>query len=127
MSRLPRNLLRVAAALALAYVVIVVTWAIRPIDDAVPVGVRADGTKTSVTVECNSLFSADARDDEPLPTLDSVPPQFSPQAYQRTPCTLAHRNARILFGIDTIMIGGAIAALCLVAVRLKRRPPELII
>src|SRR4051812_48550562 len=86
------------------YVVVLVFWALQPLSDSVPVGI--DYTKTpagpaSVTVECQTLFGSAPLSDQPLPPLKQQPPSAPPLNFQREPCALVQRQARIVFALDT--------------------------
>ena len=86
-------------------------WAVRSFDDAVPVGIDYTGSApkaTSVTVKCHSLFAGAARDASPLPALKPQPPTAPPLAFQRTPCSLPHRQARLVFALDSLALLAAL-------------------
>ena len=116
MSNARRNLLLGAGAVVVAYLLLVVFWAVRPLDDAVPIGKNADGEPQSQTVECNTLFASSVRPNEPLPTLDSLPVEIAPYEYNRTACRAVQRDARRIFALDTVFA-------VLLALRQKPGPP----
>lgn len=100
-----------ALGVAIWYLVVLFSWAVRPLHDAIPVGVNPkDGKPVSQEVSCNTLFAADAHDGA-LPTLPTRLPIYGQQyEYNRTACTLVQRDARIVFALDTlgalVIIGG---------------------
>src|SRR3954452_12963344 len=86
------------------YVVVLVLWALQPLSDSVPVGI--DYTKTppapaSVKVDCQTLFDSAALGDQPVPLMKQQPPTSPPLKFQREPCALVQRQARIVFALDT--------------------------
>ncbi len=124
-----RRFAAVAAAVLLYFVVLLTTWAFRPLDDSVPVG--TDWTPTTAvppepqrlvpqSVECNTLF-ADQPRREPLPALTPQPDGRPALEYQREPCELVRTNAQRLFAINTVVVIVVLAILMLLAVR-SRRP-----
>jgi len=116
-----RRIIIVSGLLLTAWFLVVAVWAVRPQTDAVPVGTDytlSPPRLVSVEVRCNSLFDSSARPDEPLPTLTPQPattPPVPELAFQRTPCELVRRNARILLAIDVafylLVMGAGIAVL----------------
>ena len=106
-----RIVLLAAVGVAVWYLVVLFSWAVRPLHDAIPVGVNPkDGKPVSQEVSCNTLFAADAHDGA-LPTLPTRLPIYGQQyEYNRTACTLVQRDARIVFALDTlgaiVIIGG---------------------
>lgn len=123
MSNARRNLLLGAGAVVVAYLLLVVFWAVRPLDDAVPIGKNADGEPQSQTVECNTLFASSVRPNEPLPTLDSLPVEIAPYEYNRTACRAVQRDARRIFALDTVFAVLLATGLVLLALRQKPGPP----
>jgi len=113
MSRTRRNLLLVAGAIGIWYIVILFTWALQPLEDSVPVGVNKDNTPVSVTVQCNTLFASTPHDGE-LPDLDVH------QEYNRAPCDVVQSDARKIFALDTLVAVGGVAVLVGFAVRPAR-------
>jgi len=113
--RIRRNLLLVAGAIAIWYVVVLFTWALQPLEDSVPVGVNKDNTPASVTVPCNTLFASSPHDGS-LPVLHNITWE-----YNRTPCEVVQSDARKIFALDTLVAVVGIAALVSIAVR---RVPE---
>jgi len=112
-SRVRRPVLIAAAALIVWYVVVLLLWAVPPLSDSIPVGLDRSPTmlvppgnakQISQTVECNSLFSDSARDPGPLPTLPEQPTSFAPLEYPRPACTAVQRDARIVFGLNTVFV-----------------------
>lgn len=105
-----------ALVLIVAWIgVLLFGWALRPIEDTVPVVVDPSGELAEQTeaerfdvvsrspdlqlVDCNTLFAGSARDaSEPLPRLtDGL-------TYSRTPCNVAHSDARWAFGLNVIFV-----------------------
>ena len=115
-----RILLLAAGAVTVWYLVVLFSWAIRPLHDAIPVGVNPrDGKPVSQEVSCNTLFAANAHDGA-LPTLPTRLPLFGQQyVYNRSACTLVQRDARIVFALDTLGAIVVIGGLLYVA---QRRP-----
>ena len=103
-----RTLLLLVSGVAIWYVATLAFWAFRPLTDAIPVG--TDYTlpaprPVSVEVDCNTLFSSTARDSSsPLPTLKEQPATAPALEFQRTPCRLAHGQARTVFYLDTFIV-----------------------
>jgi len=116
-----RRIIILSGLLLTAWFLVVAVWAVRPQTDAVPVGTDytlSPPRLVSVEVRCNSLFDSSARPDVPLPTLTPQPattPPVSELAFQRTPCELVWRNARIVLAIDVafylLVMGAGIAVL----------------
>ena len=122
MARTNRLILLVGAALTVWYVVVLV-WALRPLHDAVPIGLDADSRPVSQTVECHDLFAA-------TPGGGSLPVVAPPNEYTRGACATVQRHARLVFGIDTAALLLGLAALVLVRRRARRlaadEPPVLV-
>jgi hypothetical protein len=100
-----------------------VFWAFQPLVDHVPVGVdynRKNPQEIAVRVECNTLFGSAARADSPLPTLPVQPtrvPPLPPLAYAYVPCSRTHREARVLFVVDTVVAVGVMSVAVWLVVR----------
>lgn len=110
-------------ALTAWFVIVLFAWAIPSQSDAVPVGVDQtlpQPQPVSVDVHCNSLFDSAARDASPLPALKPQPKKNAPLAYQREPCALVHRNARLVFALDLVFFVAVIVAGALVLRRASR-------
>ena len=130
MSISPRRLL-LATVAVLAYAGLLVgVWATRPLHDSIPVGMDYSPTLASppeparllsVDVTCNALFSSSPSGDEPLPELTAQPEGFPALAFQREPCALVHRNARVLFVVNVLAVVATLTVIGLVARRLRRR------
>jgi hypothetical protein len=123
MSNARRNLLLGAGAVVIAYVLLVVFWALQPLDDAVPIGKNEDNVPQSQTVECNTLFDSSVRPDQPLPTLDALPAKFAPYEYNRTACHAVQRDARRIFALDTVIAVLLTIGLVLLALRQTQGGP----
>src|SRR4051812_24706768 len=82
----------------LVWLLLVTWWALRPVSDSVPTGKDKNHAETSQTVECDSALSGNARASGPLPVLPHG------RSYQRTPCELPHKNNRIIFAIDVLVV-----------------------
>jgi hypothetical protein len=135
MSRLSKRLVYALIALVVYAALLVGLWAARPLHDSVPVGIDYSPTVltppgpqrlVSQEVECNTLFDSAARDDAPLPELTAQPKGRPDLAYQRTPCALVHRDARLLFGLDLLAVAAAIAVVALVWRRVRRHEDPLL-
>lgn len=112
-----RILFLVAAAVAVWYLIVIFSWAARPLNDAIPIGADPSGKPVSKTVECNTLFSS-AASAGTLPVLATKLPLFGDQyVYNRPACDLVQRDARIVFGLDTIGAIIVIGGLLFVALR----------
>lgn len=113
-----RILLLAAGAVAVWYLVVLFSWAVRPLHDAIPVGVNPrDGKPVSQEVACNTLFATYAHEGA-LPTLPTRLPIYGQQyEYNRTACTLVQRDARVVFGLDTLGAIVVIGGLLYVALR----------
>lgn len=129
MPRGPRRILVIAAgAVAVWYIVILFSWALRPLHDSVPIGIdfnAAPQRLVSQKVTCNGLFASTAHDGT-LPTLrvlkDNGDPKFQQFSYQREACTLVQRDARIVFGLDTLGAIVVISGLLYFGLRTPREP-----
>jgi len=108
----------VAGAVAVWYLVVLFSWALRPLHDAIPVGINPrDGKPVSQDVTCNTLFESPAHEGV-LPILPTRLPLFGQQyVYNRPACTLVQRDARIVFGLDTLGAIVVIGGLLYVALR----------
>ena len=123
--------LRIAfVAVIVHFALVVGLWAVRPLEDSIPVGLDWSPTVAnppepqrllSQDVECHSLFDSSPRPDEPLPVLPVQPEGKPALAFQRKPCELVHSQARIVFGIDVLFTAGTLAALVWIGRRLRRR------
>lgn len=118
-----------ASAVVLYAVVLLSVWALRPLDDAVPVGI--DWTPTiatpptaqrlvSIDVECNTLFASTPRGDEPLPELTPQPDGRPPLEFQREPCALVQADARRNLALNSVFVFGALGAIGYLALRQRR-------
>ncbi len=120
-----RILLIAAGAVAVWYLVVLIGWAIRPQHDAIPIGIDYDAPVArpiSQKVTCNSLFNGTAHDGA-LPTLRILKAVNAPPfRYQRDACTLVQRDARIVFGLDTLGAIAGVGGLVYFAVRKEREP-----
>ncbi|MCU1393816.1 MAG: hypothetical protein JWM34_2244 [Ilumatobacteraceae bacterium] len=108
-----------AGAVAVWYVIVLFGWALRPLHDSIPIGVDpATSRPVSQPVTCNTLFAGSAHDGA-LPTLPTLLPLFVGQyEYNRVACDLVQKDARIVFGLDTL--GAIVVAGGLVYVALRR-------
>lgn len=123
-----RRLVVIVAGMAIVwYVCVLVFWALQPLEDSVPVGIdhtRGAPAPVSVPVDCNTLFAGSARDASPLPALTPQPQPAPALAYQREPCALAHRQARVVFGLDTVVLVSALVGCGWLAVGKRTRVRE---
>lgn len=128
MSDTGRKLVLVAAAVLFYFVVLIMVWAVRPLDDSVPVGTDWAPTiavppepqrLVSQPVDCNTLFDDHPRS-TPLPQLTPQPADRAALAFQREPCELVHANARRLLAINTVVVIVALAVLTWLAMRTRR-------
>ena len=117
-----------AGAVAVWYVVIVFSWAVRPLHDSIPIGNDFNAVPqrlVSQDVTCNGLFDSAAHDG-PRPTLrllkDNGDPAFQQFKYQREACTLVQRDARIVFALDTLGAIVVISGLLYFALRTPKEP-----
>jgi hypothetical protein len=118
------------AAIVVHFALVVGLWAVRPLEDSIPVGMDWSPTVAdppaaqrlvSQDVECNSLFDSSPRPDEPLPELTPQPEGRQPLDFQREPCELVHSQARIVFGLDVLFTIGSLTGLAWIGRRLRRR------
>ncbi len=114
-----------AAGLVAWYLCVLLLWAVQPLSDSVPIGIDLslkEPKQVSQTVDCNSLFASSARDSGPLPALNAQPIDADPLTYSRTACTAAQRDARIIFGLNTVFVVCTLAAMAYIARRLAAQP-----
>ena len=122
-------------ALAIWILVLVFGWAVRPIDDTVPIVVDpasalaaeiavnpatepSDAPRAQLVV-CHSLFHATARDSsEPLPALRAD------YVYSRPACTNAHTGAQVALVANALAIMAAVGAWIWVSRRSGVTPPS---
>ena len=125
MPRGPRRILLIAAAaVAVWYIVILFSWAVRPLSDSVPVGTDYTLKQphlVSVQVVCNSLFDSSASDAQ-LMMLKPQPADQPPLEYNREACTLVQRDARIVFALDTLGAIVVISGLLFFGLRTTKEP-----
>ena len=121
MARRTRMLLYVTLALV-AWFAFTVRWATQPLHDSVPVGKDALNVVVVENVQCGTVFDSDPMGGNAMPVV-VTPPKVTPEwALPRTPCTLVHDQARVLFGINVVVFLLGAAAVVVVATR-TRRPP----
>ncbi len=129
MSKLSKRLVAAIVAVVVYALVISVFWAARPLEDAVPVGMDYSPLLLtppepqrllSQDVECNTLFAGSARPDEPLPVLPTQPADRPPLDYQREPCELVQRDARVLLGLNVVAVALALGGLVWALRRVRR-------
>ena len=118
-----RRLAMVAVPVLVWYACVVVLWALQPLSDSVPVGF--DNTlktpaNVSVSVDCNTLFDSASRDSSPLRVLKPQPAGKAPLKFQREPCVVPHREARIVFALDTLLFIAVLGCVAWFAVRMRR-------
>ena len=133
-TRPSRRSLIAAGALVVWIAVLVFGWALRPIEDSVPVVVdptselavvlAADPSATpadaprSQVVECNSLVDAAPRDtSQPLPELR---PDY---VYERIPCDGPHAGARLAAVVNALAVVAFVAGWIFVSRRTRIDPP----
>ena len=121
-----RLLLIAAGAVAVWYLVVLFGWAIRPQHDAIPIGIDYDALPSqrpvSQKVTCNTMFASTAHSGA-LPTLRILKTlNVPPFKYQRDACTLVQRDARIVFGLDTLGAIVGVGGLVYFAIRKEREP-----
>lgn|GEM_PF-4733161 len=100
----PNRRLGLALGIGLVWVAVLVgAWAIQPLSDSQMVGFVEldDGGFEAVTVDvdCNTLFSSDARD-----TSVALPDLGDDLAFPRTPCDKPHSDARIIFVMNAVVV-----------------------
>ncbi len=115
-----RSLL-ILAGIVIWALVLVFGWATRPIEDTVPVGIDPAGQlaadlaanpglfiedqPVAQLVDCNSLLDTEPRDlAAALPELDAG------YRYEREPCESPHRDARLAFAVNVVVIVALLAA-----------------
>ena len=111
-----RLLIGTAVGISAWFLCVLFLWALRPLSDAIPVGINDKNVWVSQTVPCNTLFDSDARDNTPLPKVTK------PFAYQREACTLVHSQARQVFIIDvfaTMLVLGTVGFIMMRSRRLE--------
>jgi hypothetical protein len=120
--------LLIAGAVAIWYLVVLFSWGLRPLHDAIPIGTDYDASPqrlVSQDVTCNGLFDSSAHDG-PLPVLrvlkNTKAFNFQQFQYQREACTLVQRDARIVFALDTLGAIVVISGLTFVALRTPKEP-----
>ncbi len=131
MARRTRILLYVTLALV-AWFGFTLRWATQPLSDSLPVGKDANGAVVVKTVQCGTVFDSDPIGGNPIPSVETPPEisnliaggdnRWAPWALPRTPCTLVHDQAQVLFGINVVVFLLCAAAIGFVATR-TRRPP----
>jgi len=99
--------------LLVAWFVIVLLWALRPVDDSVPTGV-VNNQQTVQAVHCDSPLSGNDGPKGPLPSLPTG------RGYERAACTDVHTQYRTLFWIDTALV----LVLLVLVFTVRRRPQE---
>ena len=109
-----RLLIGTAVGIIVWFLCVLFLWALRPLSDAVPVGINDKGVWTSQTVQCNNLFHGDARDDSPLPVVSK------PLKYTREACTLVHTQARQVFIFDVFVMMLVLAAVGFIMMHSRR-------
>ena len=128
-SRARRLLLTAAAAIVAFYACVVLLWAVRPLQDSVPVGVDftqakyPGGVLVSAKVDCHTLFSSSAGAAKTLPALTPQAAPHAQLAFQRGVCSAVHRDARVIFGFDTLLTVLLLVAIGLVFRRERHLPP----
>ena len=124
-----------ACALVVWVLVLVFGWAIRPIEDSVPVVVdpaselavvlaaapelTPEDVQRSQLVTCNTLFDSMPRDPGiPLPPL---PPDF---VYERVPCDAPHAGARLAAIANVLAVGALVAGWIWISRRARGHGPD---
>ncbi len=121
MARRTRILLYVSLALAVWFA-LTVRWATQPLSDAVPVGKDAKGAVAVANATCGTVFDSDPTGGNPLPVVVTPVGVTQPWALPRTPCTLVHDQAQVLFGINAVVFLLGAVGVVVIATR-TRRPP----
>jgi hypothetical protein len=130
MPRGPRRILLIAAgAVAVWYIVILFSWAVRPLSDSIPVGTDytlKQPRLVSQDVTCHSLFASSTWDGK-YPALKPQPlnkdrPDIVPLRFQREACALVQRDARIVFSLDTLGAIVVISGLLYFGLRTPKEP-----
>jgi len=111
----------IALAGVLAWTVVVLFWASRPLTDHVPTGTHneqgayvANTPETSVAVTCPAPWSTGSAAGA-VPTLPQD--QNNDQYLKRDPCTEIHRQAQLLFIFDLVVSVVAVGLLGWMVVR----------
>ncbi|MEO6125647.1 MAG: hypothetical protein ABIR32_18255 [Ilumatobacteraceae bacterium] len=131
-SRFRRPVLITAVALIGWYVIVLLLWAVQPLSDSIPVSIdhslkkyEPAGRQISQQVDCNTLFAGSARDAGPLPALPVQLPGYEPMQYPpRAACVGVQRDARIVFGLNTVFVLVGLAGLVLVNRRYSNESPR---
>jgi hypothetical protein len=131
-TRFRRPVILAAVVLIGWYVVVVLLWAVQPLTDSIPIGVdhsvakyEPAGRQISKTVDCNTLFSGSARDAGPLPQLPQQPKGYAALRYPpRAACSAVQRDARVVFGLDTVFVLVALGGLYAVNRRYGHETPQ---
>lgn len=121
MARRTRILLYVSLAFALWFA-LTLRWATQPLNDAVPVGKDADGKVAVENVTCGSVFDSDAMGGNPVPEVVTPAKVTTQWALTRTPCSLVHDQAQVLFGLNVVVFLLGAAGVGMVATRTRRQP-----
>jgi hypothetical protein len=103
-------------ALAL-WVVAVTVWALNPITATVHVGLNADGSEQTVTVECDSPLSGNSSPTSALPVL-----QPGQSFAHDDPCSSPVTSGRTIYIIDILVGAAALVLLVASRGRLDQRP-----
>lgn len=105
------------------YLCIVVFWAAKPMNDAVPVGIDfslSTPAFVSVPVQCQGVFDSASRDNSPLPTLNVQPIGKPKLVFNREPCVIVHHQARIVFAVDTALFAVVVLTFGWLTLRWRR-------
>jgi hypothetical protein len=114
-----------AAVAVVWYFCIVVFWAMQPLTDTVPVGIDytlKQPAFVSVSVTCRGLFESAPRTGSPLPALKPQPKGLPKLAFQRDPCVLPHKQAQIVFAVDSALFAAIVGCFAWLALRRWRSP-----
>jgi hypothetical protein len=123
-----------AVALVVWVLVLVFGWALRPIEDTVPVVVDPTSELAVILAETPSLTPADAErgqlvqcnslvDSAPRDLAEPLPPLRPDYVYERVPCDGPHAGARLAAAVNALAVIAMIAGWIFISRRVRTDPP----
>jgi hypothetical protein len=100
----------IVGGIALWFAAVLALWAFRPMTDRVPTTLDKSQTPNRTLVlkaTCNAPAQSGARS-KPVPALPTQPAGEPPVTFLYEPCVKKHREARVLFFVDLIVMAGLI-------------------